>query len=198
MTGWVERRRSRPFRCCKLFHRFVPEHRSEKSQLGKAGGITGAEGSIGGDRKRIDMSDGSSDHMKGDGRADGGLGLMVGIVGSKVGGAVDSKGSNKDDKKLDTGGDREATGGIDNKTGTVDVIGIKVGDSEAGDSKSKRVGVDNRIEDMGGLVCKPTSEVVIVGLSNESRGGSGTLTAVGVKKVSSSGGKSTCSGSIML
>jgi hypothetical protein len=51
---------------------------------------------------------------------------------------------------------------------------------------------------MGGLVCKPTSEVVIVGLLNESRGGSGTLTAVGVKKISSSGGKSTCSGSIML
>src|SRR6266700_489323 len=164
MTGWVEQRRSRPFRCCKLFHGFAPEHRSEKSWLGKAGGITGAEGSIGGDRKRIGMLDGSSDHTKGDGRADGGLGLMVGIVGSEGGGAVDSKGSNKDDKKLDTGGDRETTGGIDNKTGTVDVIGIKVGDSEAGDSKRERVGVDNGIEDMGGLVCKPTSEVVIVGL----------------------------------
>src|SRR6267378_4823447 len=188
MTGWVERRRSRPFRCCKLFHGFAPERRSEKSRLGKAGGIRGAEGGIGGDRKRIGMSDGSSDHMKGDGRADGGLGLMVGIVGSKVGGAVDSKGSNKDDKKLDTGGDREATGGIDNKTGTVDVIGIKVGDSEARDCKSNGVNVGKGIEGMGGLVCEPTSEVMI----NESRGGSGTLTAVGVKKVSSSGSKSTC------
>src|SRR6267378_3254022 len=175
MTGWVERRRSRPFRCCKLFHGFAPEHRSEKLRLGKAGGITGAEGSIGGDCKRIGMSD-------------GGLGLMVGIVGSEVGRAINSKGSNKDDKKLDTGGDREATGGIDNKTGTVDVIGIKVGDSEARDSKSERGGVDNGIEGMGGLVCEPTSEVMI----NESRGGSGTLTAVGVKKVSSSGSKSTC------
>ncbi len=188
MTGWVEQRRSRPFRCCKLFHGFAPERRSEKSRLGKAGGITGAEGSIGGDRKRIGMLDGSSDHTKGDGRADGGLGLMVGIVGSEVGGAVESKGSNKDDKKLDTGGDREATGGIDNKTGTVDVIGIKVGDSEARDCKSEGVNVGKGIEGMGGLVCEPTSEVMI----NESRGGSGTSTAVGVKKVSSSGSKSTC------
>ena len=96
MTGWVERRRSHPFRCCKLFHGFAPERRSEKSWLGKAGGITGAEGCIGGDRKRIGMSDGSSDHTKGDGRADGGLGLLVGIVRSEVGGAIDSKGSNKD------------------------------------------------------------------------------------------------------
>jgi len=64
MTGWVERRRSRPFRCCKLFHGFAPEHRSEKSRLGKAGGITGAEEGIGGDGKRMGMSDGSSDHKK--------------------------------------------------------------------------------------------------------------------------------------
>src|SRR6266699_1075979 len=101
MTGWVERRRPRPFRCCKLFHGFAPERRSEKSRLGKAGGITGAEGGIGGDHKRIGMSDGAADHMKDDGREDGGLGLMVGIVGSKVREAIESKGSNKDDKKLD-------------------------------------------------------------------------------------------------
>jgi hypothetical protein len=148
----------------------------------------GTKGGVGGNGIGMGMSDGSSDHKKDDGKGDEGLGLMVEIVGSEVGGAVESKGSNKDDKKLDTGGDREATGGIDNKTGTVDVIGIKVGDSEARDCKSEGVNVGKGIEGMGGLVCEPTSEVMI----NESRGGSGTSTAVGVKKVSSSGSKSTC------
>ena len=188
MTGWVERRRSRPFRCCKLFHGFAPDRKLERSRRGKEVGGMGTKGGVGGNGIGMGMSDGSSDHKKDDGKGDEGLGLMVEIVGSEVGGAVESKGSNKDDKKLDTGGDREATGGIDNKTGTVDVIGIKVGDSEARDCKSEGVNVGKGIEGMGGLVCEPTSEVMI----NESRGGSGTSTAVGVKKVSSSGSKSTC------
>ena len=69
---------------------------------------------------------------------------------------------------------------------------IEVDEMGAGDSKSEGVEGSRGIEDMDGLVCKPTSEVVIVGLSNESRGGSGRSTAVGVKKMSSSGSKSTC------
>ena len=76
--------------------------------------------------------------------------------------------------------------------GTGVAIGISVDEIGAGDSKSEGVSFGRGIEDMGGLVCKPTSEVAIVGLSNESKGGSGTSTAVGVKKMSSSGSKSTC------
>lgn len=67
----------------------------------------------------------------------------------------------------------------DEETGTVG--GIDVDKIGAGDNKSEGVGVGRRVEDMDGLVCKPTSEVR----------GSGKSTAAGVKKVSSSGGKST-------
>jgi len=170
MTGWVEQWRSCPFRCCKLRHGFAPDRKLERSRCGKEVGGISTKGGVGGDGKRIEMSEGSSDHKKGGGKADGGSGLMVGISGSKVGGTIDSKGSDKEDKKLDTGRDREATGDIDDKTGTVDVIGIKVEDSEVGDCKSEGVNVGKGIEGMGGLVCEPISEVVII--VNESMGGS--------------------------
>src|SRR6266568_4578160 len=102
------------------------------------------------------------DHKKDDGKGDEGSGLMVEMGSSKIRGTIDSKGSNKDDKKLDTGRDKEATGGIGNKTGTVEVIGIKVEDSEVGDCKSEGVNVGKGIKGIGGLVCEPISEVVII------------------------------------
>src|SRR6266567_3113970 len=162
MTGWVERRRSRPFRCCKLRHGFAPDRKLEKSRRGREVGGMGTEGGVGGDGIGMGTSDSSSDHKKDDGKGDEGSGLMVEMGSSKIGGTIDSKGSNKDDKNLDTGRDKEATGGIDDKTGTVEVIGIKVEDSEARDCKSGRVNVGKGIEGMGGLVCKPISEVVII------------------------------------
>ena len=48
------------------------------------------------------MSDSSLDHKKGDSKADEGSRLMVGL-GLKMGGTVNSKGSNKEDIKLETG-----------------------------------------------------------------------------------------------
>ena len=71
MTGWVERRRSRPFRCCKLRHGFAPDRKLERSRRGKEVGGMGNEGGVGGDGKRIGMSDGSSDHKKDVGGVDG-------------------------------------------------------------------------------------------------------------------------------
>ena len=150
----------------------------------------GTEGGVGGDGIGMGMSYSSSDHKKDDGKGDEGSGLMVEMGSSKIRGTIDSKGSNKDDKKLDTGRDKEATGGIDDKTGIVEVIGIRVEDSEVGDCKSEGVNVGKGIEGMDGLVCEPTSDVMMV--SKESRVGSGISTAVGVKKMSSSGGKSAC------
>jgi len=48
--------------------------------------------------------------MKGDGRADGGLGLMVGIVDPKLGGPSSQRVQIKMSKKIGHWRDREATG----------------------------------------------------------------------------------------
>ena len=64
MTGWVEQRRSRPFRCCKLFHGFVPDRKLERSQRRKEVRGMGTKGGVGGNGIGMGMSDGSSDHKK--------------------------------------------------------------------------------------------------------------------------------------
>ena len=57
-----------------------------------------------------------------------------------------------------------------NRMGAVEIIGIEE-KTGAGDNKSEGVRVGKGIKDMDGLVCEPTSEVVII--VNESMGGSG-------------------------
>lgn len=72
----------------------------------------GTEGGARGDDKRISSSEGSSDHKKGGAEADGGSRLRVGISGSGIVAKVDSKGSNRDNKKLETGTESEVGGGL--------------------------------------------------------------------------------------
>lgn len=125
--------------------------------------MEGAEEELGGDigSKETGACDGSSDHENGD--EDGKIGgeLILGAETGELKSGV-SRGSNKDDRKSETGMGREEVG--------------------AGDNEKEEVGAGRGIEDMDGLVCEAASEVMI---------GSGMSTVVGVKKVSSSVGKST-------